>query len=164
MQLYPTFQSHFFSFSILNSSLYLLRAEKVKFISKSIVLVISSGDLVVTNNECFDYFYMFFFQLVFKTKKKSVMVKKYSTFKLQHNQIGWWDAKDKNIFYHPKTKLKSHWFNPIGTIAFGGKIILTMSLIKNCALSFFFTISTVQETDIPCSLYFHKGTKLLEFQ
>lgn len=114
----------YFSFSILNSSLYLLRAEKVKFISKSIVLVISSGDLVVTNNKCFDYFYMFFFQL-FKTKKKSVMVKKYSTFKLQHNQIGWWDAKDKNIFYYPKTKLKSHWFNPIGTIAFGGKMILT---------------------------------------
>ena len=81
------FSIAYFSFSFLNSSLYLLRAEKVKFISKSIVLVISSGDLVVTNNECFDYFYMFFFQL-FKTKKKSVMVKKYSTFKLQHNQIG----------------------------------------------------------------------------
>ena len=105
-------------------------------------------------------FICFFFQL-FKTKKKSIMVKKYSTFKLQHNQIGWWDVKDKNIFYYAKTKLKSHWFNPIGTIAFGGKIILT----KTCALSFFLLcISTVQETDIPCSLYFHKGTKLLEFQ
>ena len=113
------FSIAYFSFSILNSSLYLLRAEKVKFISKSIVLVISSGDLVVTNNKCFDCFYMFL--NCSKLRKKVLCLKN-----IQHSSFNATKSVDemlrtKIFFITSKPNSKVIDSTQLGQLLLGGK-------------------------------------------
>ena len=63
-------------------------------------------------NIYFDYFREFFLKnwKKCKTKNKPIPIKLFSTFKLLHNQIGWWDCEDANLTnqnerFHPSFSL-----------------------------------------------------------